>query len=399
MITADAENMRGSRSRGAVIFVGVVLISSLFINAGPAGLAWSDGLLVISLWGSSLILLKRQTTAWFETLFRPLVGIYCLWLIVLVLSTYVAGAPGTALLQSAKTAAGPLYLFSTVILLLHARPETAKRIVVQAATVGLCILAVVAIANRTGLRSGGTFENPIHAATWTAAAMVIVISVKDAPRLLRGLSIVAGAVVLFMSGSFAVYIAIIMVVVYLIASRPGISLAFPLGILALVAVGLYTNLPELVIGLVDPSQRVADSAASRGQIWSIGWQLAQQHLAIGIGPGQFSAREYALMPGYGVGFETHNDYLATLLETGIPGLGLLIAFFTIVWKRGGTVTRSMIILVAVTACFHNVIDFRHYWIMLGIALFLDGVNVREPVVVNMSGDESSNIGKSDARWT
>ena len=189
------------------------------------------------------------------------------------------------------------------------------------------------------------------------------------------LALLAGAVALLLSASFAVYLAIFAVMAYFLLKRPRISVAIVLGILPIMVIGSTTNVLGAILNLLDPAQRADRSAADRGQIWATALQVIPQHLMIGIGPGQFSAQKY--VPG-GSGLETHNDYLGTLVETGIPGLILVITLFVILWRKGATATRSMIILMAITGTFHNVLDFRHYWIALGIAFVIDQASGHKP---------------------
>ena len=180
-----SEKTTHERGRQASIMVGLLLVSTLVIKTGPAGLAWSDGLLVIFVFCSFVVLLRGRTPDWFEPFFRPFILTYILWLSVMLLSTLIAGAPGSGVLQTAKFAVGPFYFLSTVALLFNSRPEVVKRIIFLAATIGLCLLAGVTYLTSTDLRSGGTFENPNHTATWSAAFILIVIATKGPQKSLR----------------------------------------------------------------------------------------------------------------------------------------------------------------------------------------------------------------------
>ena len=77
------------------------------------------------------------------------------------------------------------------------------------------------------------------------------------------------------------------------------------------------------------------------------------------------------MLGTGHGYETHNDYLGMLVEAGLIGLIVTLLLYAALWSAGGRITRSAIVFIATTATFHNIINFRHYWIFLGLALVLD----------------------------
>ncbi len=73
----------------------------------------------------------------------------------------------------------------------------------------------------------------------------------------------------------------------------------------------------------------------RSDLWQVGWEIAQDHPVIGVGLGNFSqySPDYVRRPGQLKFVEliaerslvVHNSYLQTLTETGIVGLGLMVA--------------------------------------------------------------------------
>lgn len=73
-------------------------------------------------------------------------------------------------------------------------------------------------------------------------------------------------------------------------------------------------------------QHTESAGQSRFVIWQPAWELFQQHLWTGIGLGTYFL---AIPPtlhieDHSAGFYVHNDYLQLALETGIPGLLLLL---------------------------------------------------------------------------
>lgn len=78
-----------------------------------------------------------------------------------------------------------------------------------------------------------------------------------------------------------------------------------------------------------------EGGAGRVDLWRIGWRMAEQEPLLGVGAGNFqtSSPRFLLEPGALVRDDfvldrpkqTHNIYLQTLAELGIPGLLLLLA--------------------------------------------------------------------------
>jgi len=86
------------------------------------------------------------------------------------------------------------------------------------------------------------------------------------------------------------------------------------------------------IDLTDRMGTVADpwnAGATRFIIWSRAWEMLKESPWLGVGSGQFAL----LWPPYrhpddsSAGYFVHNDYLQLWIETGIPGLVLLLAAF------------------------------------------------------------------------
>ena len=79
------------------------------------------------------------------------------------------------------------------------------------------------------------------------------------------------------------------------------------------------------------------SAESRLEIWEGSWKMFREHPLTGVGPGNYVAllKDYA--PRH-QGFGPHNNYIALLSETGLPGLMLYVAFFLsaagVLWHVG-----------------------------------------------------------------
>ena len=101
-------------------------------------------------------------------------------------------------------------------------------------------------------------------------------------------------------------------------------------IAALTFVAAVAVLATSWIGSAAPVNVQTDSLYSRGQIWALTLRAVASHFPLGTGLGSFTG-VYALNEDPAATTvawvnHVHNDYLELLLETGVPGLLLMIAF-------------------------------------------------------------------------
>ncbi|MHA1569405.1 MAG: O-antigen ligase family protein, partial [Alphaproteobacteria bacterium] len=113
---------------------------------------------------------------------------------------------------------------------------------------------------------------------------------------------------------------------------------------------------------------------SRFVIWGPAWELLRQHPFTGIGLGTyFLAIPPTLHPAdHSAGFYVHNDYLQIALETGLPGLLLLLAILVAVvyrllvaLRQAGTDQPRRLELLSLFAAlfslaFHSALSFNFY---------------------------------------
>jgi O-antigen ligase len=105
-------------------------------------------------------------------------------------------------------------------------------------------------------------------------------------------------------------------------------LLVPMAALAFVAA--VAVLATSWIGSAAPANVQTDSLYSRGQIWTLTFRAIASHFPLGTGLGTFTG-VYALNEDPAATTvawvnHVHNDYLELLLETGLPGLLLMVAF-------------------------------------------------------------------------
>ncbi len=108
----------------------------------------------------------------------------------------------------------------------------------------------------------------------------------------------------------------------------------------------------------------------------------------GVGPGNFnsfvgSLKEEGNYPMYFINFDPHSTYLGSFAETGIVGLLALLFLCFQIWKISAIHQTNRddayllligmaasILFIAMDAISMDVMNFRHLWVLLGIAAFL-----------------------------
>jgi O-antigen ligase len=240
---------------------------------------------------------------------------------------------------------------------------------------GICIvLAAVQLGTSGGneLRASGTFPNPnipgnllaIAILCWTAAPFRWTT---------KGAVIFVALVGLLAAASFGSMLQLAVGFGYLAFSNVdkatrlmrGRRLLMVVPIL-LIAVGGYFAFSQLKGGSETGfnQARFDRSGGTRGQVWeeALGkyWDAP-----MGVGPG--SVRGYSLN-SYAT--ELHSEPLAYLIERGPIGLfGLLLMWFVMVrLAPAGTNARAMVYAYIVGSFFRETAHYRHFWLLLGLAL-------------------------------
>lgn len=107
--------------------------------------------------------------------------------------------------------------------------------------------------------------------------------------------------------------------------------------------------------------------SNRGYIWNRALQLVGQHPILGHGPDNFGWVFYEQFgeeaaSRYGVMFDkAHNEYLQSLVDVGILGVGSLLAFyFLLLWRARKHVQRPMVVAVGLAMVFFMIQAFFNF---------------------------------------
>lgn len=235
----------------------------------------------------------------------------------------------------------------------------------------LGVLVVSMVSAGADGRASGTFPNPIYAATWAAIAILLLVTMGGIPVSVRIIGVALGVIAMYLSSSFAAYLGLLGSTLYLVGRerRRWLAIGIPVG----VALSLIAFMPDLMAKaptLIDPEGRSGVSSSSRLDIWSQAWKVWLAH-PWGVGPGQFSDQAFVPMAGRSIGYESHNDYIGWLVELGPAGLIATLGLFFAIGHIGRSRLRALLVFVAITAAFHNVVNFRHFWIFFAVAISLD----------------------------
>lgn len=241
------------------------------------------------------------------------------------------------------------------------------------------LVAVRLLVDHGGLRARAGFPNPNIPGHLTAALAVLVLYLPLRRVVKLGLLVLllAGLVA---TGSFGA--ALLFVVGFLYWSTCTSRQAPPAvrGLIRMLLVVAVAVAPFAIASYVGSNadsegqatraysaDRFDRSSSSRLDIWSAAVDLSVRN-PLGIGPG--SARAELLLPK---GKEVHNEPLSYLLERGPLGLTGLVLFGFALWRVGlpGGPLRGVVVALAVSMLFRNVLHYRHVWMVLAVAAVLD----------------------------
>ena len=140
--------------------------------------------------------------------------------------------------------------------------------------------------------------------------------------------------------------------------------------------------------LQDVFESPRSSWQSRLMIWRSAWQIGQDHLILGIGPGLFQQHYLDYQKHYPPYLEwavpqPHNLYLAWWLQGGLLGLfgflWLIIVFFRLAYreiKKNQSVLMTGLVAVMIYFLSHGLIDTPYwkndfaflFWLVIGLSL-------------------------------
>ena len=278
--------------------------------------------------------------------------------------------------------------------------------VVLIAALGTGNLGLAGVSDRTGVRASLTFGDPNYAANYFFVSLMIVMATRmPRRRSLRMVVYAALLTALALTGSnggllaFAMGLAV--VAAFFVGRRWG---AIPLlatlcvaGVLGFFALTAVQSLPLEAWArdsgqplLRDSIGRSSQSAQEREWLLSETIALFKQGAPWGLGPDSTKPLLQSQLAPYA--YQTHDDYLESIVERGVLGaFGLIVLIGSVGTRTWAVVSRPLapnfaelvprtapllgaVVGLAVSASYYQILHFRHVWTLLAViaALYVWG---------------------------
>jgi O-antigen ligase len=272
-------------------------------------------------------------------------------------------------------------------------------------------LAVAGITERAGVRASLTFGDPNYAANYFFLALMMVMATQTPRhRVLRLVVYAALLAALALTGSnggllcFAIGAAV--VTASFVARRwgliPLLAAMCAVAILVVLAPIAAQSLPIEAWArdsgqplLRDSIGRSSQSAQERAWLIQETIELFKQGVPWGLGPGSTKPLLQSQLAPYA--YETHDDYIESIVERGVIGaLGMLVLIGSVAVRTWSVATRPLpgdladvfprtaplvgaVLGLAVSATYYQILHFRHVWVFLAVlaALYLSARRVQE----------------------
>ena len=274
--------------------------------------------------------------------------------------------------------------------------------------VALGLSALSGVTPGDGSRAAGTLGDPNLAASYLLVGLLVLRAAqwpRRAPLRWACAATIVTALVMTASngGLLALAVATSVGAIAAVGHRHGAAAAVALACGGLLLVGaVLPRLPWSTLQrdaaasapvLHDSLGRSGQSSASRGLLFAETVRLAREEGLLGLGPGGTKAALRARQAPYVK--ESHDDYLAALVERGLIGVvGLVLLAQTLVLRmrlvllpaRRASLAEVLprpellgcaLLTVALSAMFYEVLHFRHVWALFGLVA---GLSVRQFVL-------------------
>jgi O-Antigen ligase len=267
-------------------------------------------------------------------------------------------------------------------------------------------LALAGVSDRTGVRASLTFGDPNYAANYFFVALMIVMSTRTPRRrTLRMVVYAALLAALALTGSnggllaFGIGLAVVGVAFVRRRLEP---MAFLAALCTVVMIGIFalTAAQTLPIEawardsgqplLRDSIGRSSQSAQEREWLVQETFALFKQGAPWGLGPGSTKPLLQSQLAPYA--YQTHDDYIESIVERGVIGaFGLLVLIGSVGVRTWTVATKPLtpefaelfprmsplvggVLALALSASYYQILHFRHVWAFFAViaAVYLWG---------------------------
>lgn len=369
------------------------------VHSAPADLVLGAGILMIAVWAGT-------TRARVHVPYVVPVG-------GLAVAGLVAALAGDAPIPGGSAVLQDVFLLGWCAAVTSVcRTPRALQSIVRAwclsATAWAVLLVVLTLSGQSalaGVRAGGVgrarllFDHPNMAGNYFVIAFFVVLAARY-PRqpMARALAVAVLLAAVLLTGSNAALLCVPvggLVIVFLRARSQGGPVTALAVVLCLILAGgaAWAVVAEPIVARIEQSEssivrysvaRSSRSASARESLFTSQYELFRDSNLLGIGP---AATRLALgETGAAKVKESHNDYLATLVERGPLGVVALLVLMGAVGVRALSAQRlspvyasvipnpaalaAAAVAFAVTALTHEVLHYRHLWTLLAVLAVL-----------------------------
>ena len=360
--------------------VALLLVLTLFINQLPGNLSVVDLVLLTLAVG----ILARIPTISVQILkrFSAPTLIWMAFVTTGIISVLAWGGNAISIFKD-----GFSFLFFLVPLILLGTKDNADAITFLARLLPwIAVLgATPVLLDSSPWRSTGTFANPNHTGSWLATVAILLLITSDQRRwLVTNSGVVLLTAALLATQSFGNVVAFVGAFAYWTLARTlktltkepttrrsGLRMAvasctLAAGLTVLLLFPRVANYAMTALSAQINTTRLEESYEYRTELYGSAWNLVLDQ-PLGIGPDNFKLH----IESYSR--EAHNDMLEIALEYSLLGLALAIIFTLLIWRTASTRAHVVLVFIAISALTHSVINFRHVWIALAIAVAADSV--------------------------
>jgi hypothetical protein len=282
--------------------------------------------------------------------------------------------------------AGAFAVFLGALDLFRRNGVEVMRWALAALFVAVTMLSLTMLGDQT-LRGSATFPNPNIPAHLLACALLLFV-LAPVPNRLRIAAVIAIAFGMFRAGSFGAALQAAIGFSYIVVSRTmarthqreraRVALLALLGAAAAIVVILMRDYMASAPEKVDAglsAARLDRSLAGRLEVWN---ETLHNFFAHPFGTGPGSSRALHLLQG---ATEPHSEPLAYLAERGVLAFVGLVLLWTVLWRfmRPGGIARAMFCGYLVNSLFRETLHYRHWWLLLPLAMVIDERGLVGPV--------------------
>jgi hypothetical protein len=253
-----------------------------------------------------------------------------------------------------------------------------RRWALVAVFVAVTVLSLSMLGDET-LRGSATFPNPNIPAHLLASALLLFV-LAPVPNRLRIAAVVAIAFGMLRAGSFGAALQAAVGFTYIAFARTIVrtrqrerTRVALLGLLAAAGATVVVLLRDYMTDAPDKvdaglsAARLDRSLEGRLEVWD---ETFHNFLAHPFGTGPGSSRALQLLQGAP---EPHSEPLAYLAERGVVAFVGLALLWVVLWRfmRPGGIARAMFCGYLVNSLFRETLHYRHWWLLLPLAMVID----------------------------